>query len=169
MKADAELSYEESKLLEEIYLKYTDQIYYLAYRYLKDKNLAEDIVHDTILRIAEKIKKKEITSCHKLGSLIGYIVKGLCVDKIRRESKVIYREIYDYELQTEDLVVSDVILNDSINKLPEKHREVFIMNFIEGRSYLEIAKVLNISEAAARKRMERAKIYLKNLWGGRDE
>ncbi len=148
-------------LLEEIYIRYKKQIYKLALIYLKDEQLAEDIVSETIIIIRTKIVKKEINSCHKLGRLIGYIVKGLCINLIKRKQKIIYREIFDNEIKTDDNFVSDIILNDTINKLPDEYRDVFIMKFIKDMSYKEIAKSLNVSEVAIRKRMERARKKVK--------
>ncbi len=157
-------------LLKEIYLEYNQYIYSLAYKHLGDKTLAEDIVQDTIIKIREKIIEKEINSCHKIGSLIGYIVRGLCIDLIRRNEKVIYREIFDYEIKTEDTFVSRLIFNDAINRLPEKYKNIFIMKILKDMSYSEIAKDLGLSESAVRKRVERARKILKEvLVGDADE
>ncbi len=160
----------QNELLEKIYHKYRQQIYYLAYRYLRNGSLAEDIVQDTILKINEKIIAGEIISCHKLGGLIGYIVKGLCVNMIRRNQKVIYREIFDDEIKAEDESIRAIILNDTICKLPDAYRNVFTMKFVKDMSYKEIGKTLNLSEVAVRKRMERARKMVKQVWGdGEDE
>ncbi len=157
-------------LLEEIFLTYRKQIYLLALKYLRDEKLAEDIVQESIIRIREKIVNKEISSCHKLGSLIGYIVKGLCVNLIRRNQKVIYREIFDDEIKAEDESIRAIILNDTICKLPDAYRDVFMMKFVKDMSYKEIGKALNLSEVAVRKRMERARKMVKQVWGdGEDE
>ncbi len=156
-------------LLKEIYLKYGQYIYLLAYKHLGDKNLAEDIVQDTIIKIREKIIKKEINSCHKIGRLIGYIVRGLCIDLIRRNEKVIYREIFDNEIKTEDTFVSRLIFNDAINKLPDKYKDIFIMKVLKDKSYSEIAKDLGLSESTVRKRVERARKILKEVLVGDDD
>ncbi len=153
-------------MLEEIYKIYSDRMFNLAFYYLKDKGLAEDIVQEAIIKIREKILKKEIISCHKIGGLIGYIVKGLCINLIKRNQKVIYREIYDTEARVEENFISDIILNDTINKLPDKYRDVFIMKFVNDMSYDEISSNLGLSESAVRKRMERARKLIKEMWGG---
>lgn len=155
-------------LLKEIYLNYKQYIYAIAFRYLGEQTLAEDIVQDTIIVIREKIIKKEIKSCHKLGSLIGYIVRGLCIDWIRKNKKMVYREIFEDEIHTEDTFVSRLIFNDAINKLPEKYKTVFVLSVLEDMEYAEIAKRLNLSEVAVRKRMERARNYMKGVLVGED-
>ncbi len=156
-------------LLEEIFIKYRKQIYKLALQYLNDKDLAEDIVQDTMIRVRRKIVQNEINSCHKIGSLMGYIVRGLCFNLLKKNQKVIYREIYDEEIKTEDTFVSDIILNDTINKLPDEYRDIFIMKFVKDMSYKEIGEALNLSEVAVRKRMERAKKQVKKIWSGKND
>ncbi len=156
----------ENKLLKEIYLNYRQYIYALAYKYLGDKALAEDIVHDTIIVIREKILKKEINSCHKIGRLIGYIVRGKSIDLIRKNKKVIYREILDNEIKTESTYISRLIFNEAINNLPEKYRTVFVMKILEDMDYSEIANKLNLTEATVRKRLERARKYIKEVLVG---
>ncbi len=159
----------DNELLEEIYLAYRQKIYFLAYRYLHDESLAEDMVGETILKIREKIIKKEINSCHKIGSLIGYIVKGLCVNLIKRNEKVAYREIYDYEMPYEENIESALMVREAIDELPDIYREVFEMKVLEQLSYPMIAEKVGITEPAVRKRMERAKEMMKKIWEERDE
>ena len=137
--------------------------------YLGDVTLAEDIVQETILKIREKIIKNKIITCHKIGSLIGYIVKGLCIDFIRRENKVTYREIFDDEIKMEDTFVSRLVFNNAISNLPEKYKNIFIMKVLRDMSYSEIAKYLDLNESAVRKRMERAKKLLKDILIGDDD
>ncbi len=160
--------YSTNDLVKEIYIKYGQYIYSLAYKHLGDKNLAEDILQDTIIKIRKKIIEKKIVSCHKIGSLIGYIVRGLCIDFIRKNEKVIYREIFDDEIKTENTFVSRLIFNDAINRLPEKYKDIFVMKVLKDMSYSEIANKTNLSESAVRKRIERARKILKEVLVGDD-
>ncbi len=158
----------DNDFLKEIYLNYRQYIYSVAIKYLRDESLAEDIVQDTIIIIREKIIKKEIKSCHKLDSLIGCIVKGLCIDLIRRNQKIAYREIFEDEIKVDDTFVSRLIFNEAINNLPENYREVFILRVIEEMEYKEIANKLDLNESVARKRMERARKLIKEVLVGDD-
>ncbi len=153
----------ENELLEKIYYKYRQQIYFLAYRYLKNETLAEDIVQDTILKINEKIIAGKIISCHKLGGLIGYIVKGLCVNFIKRSQKIRYREIVESEIVVEDNSLDRIIINELVDKLPSEYRKVFVMKYINGMKYKEISGITGKSEVALRKDMQRAKIIIKEV------
>ncbi|MFK7970808.1 MAG: RNA polymerase sigma factor [Bacteroidia bacterium] len=54
-------------------------------------------------------------------------------------------------------------LEHTIASLPEKQREVFLMNRIEKMTYQEIATSLNLSVKAVEKRMHQALIVLRKL------
>ncbi len=153
----------QNELLEKIYHKYRQQIYYLAYRYLRNGSLAEDIVQDTILKINEKIIAGEIISCHKLGGLIGYIVKGLCVNFIKRNQKILYREVLENEIIVEDNLLDALIINELVDKLPKEYRNVFVMKYIKSMKYKEISEITGKSEVALRKDMQRAKVIIKEV------
>jgi RNA polymerase sigma-70 factor (ECF subfamily) len=52
--------------------------------------------------------------------------------------------------------------------LPEGHRDVLRLAFIEGCSYPEIAERLDISEANVKTRVNRARARLRNLTGTKE-
>lgn len=56
-------------------------------------------------------------------------------------------------------------LDEAMDKLGSKEREVLVMHFLEGRSFVEIARDLKLSADAVRKRSERALARLAQLLG----
>jgi RNA polymerase sigma-70 factor (ECF subfamily) len=56
-------------------------------------------------------------------------------------------------------------LESTIDNLPEKQREVFLMNRIEKKKYKEIAICLNISVKAVEKRMHQALVVMRKEIG----
>lgn len=53
-------------------------------------------------------------------------------------------------------------IETAISDLPDGQREVFLMNRIDGLSYKEIAKLLEVSETAIEKRMSKALVKLRD-------
>lgn len=155
-----------NKLLEEIYYKYKSKMYYLAYNYLKDQQTAEDIVHDALVLISEKIESGYIDSKTELPKIITVIIKGLSIDYIRRSNKVIYRELTEKELGVTD---SDKKAIDLINSIESNNKNILIYRFIKGLTYKEIAKKVNKKESNLRKIVEREKIKIKRLIVGEYE
>lgn len=54
-------------------------------------------------------------------------------------------------------------LNAAISNLPPGQREVFLMNRIDKKTYVQIAEELNISKKAVEKRMHKALVKLRQL------
>ncbi len=59
-------------------------------------------------------------------------------------------------------------LDEAMDKLGHKEREVLVMHFLEGRSFVEIARDLKLSADAVRKRSERALARMAHLLGRRE-
>ena len=55
------------------------------------------------------------------------------------------------------------VLNDAINQLPEKQREVYTLAKMEGYSRVEIADQLKISALTVKTHMSRAALSVKNF------
>ncbi len=162
-----------SELVKQIYLMYKSKMYKLAYYYLKDDSLAEDMVHDAMIKISQKVENGEINSTDGIATLVSFIVKGTCIDFIRHNSRTMYREIYDNEIAISDNHInSEQDAMDILSVLPEKYYEVMQLKFIKDLSYQEISLQIGKSEASIRKIVERAKKMLKKSLeegGGKSE
>jgi RNA polymerase sigma-70 factor (ECF subfamily) len=59
-----------------------------------------------------------------------------------------------------------VALRQVLERLPEDYRQVIVLRYLEGRSFEEIARLLNRSPGAARKLWARAMQHLRAEWKG---
>ena len=66
----------------------------------------------------------------------------------------------DFDLEYQEL--SQKLLS-AIEQLPDGQREVFLMNRIDGKTYVEIAEVLEVSVKAIEKRMHKALLKLREI------
>ena len=79
--------------------------------------------------------------------------------------------IWDFDKTLVDGYMQDPIFKEykvkasdfwqEVNKLPEKYKVVVVLFYYENLKTIEISKLLDISEAAVRKRLERAREILK--------
>ena len=121
---------------------------------------AENIVQDVFLELWEK---KEILALPV--NIIAYLftaIKNRCIDLLRHrivakdtedkmqaeyrltlQMKYYSLEAFDNELFEEENI--EQVLSKAIDSLPEKCREIFIKNKIEGKKQKDIAAELNIS------------------------
>ncbi|MDR1557829.1 MAG: RNA polymerase sigma-70 factor [Tannerellaceae bacterium] len=152
---------------DKIYVNYFTRLHRFAKEYVMSDEDAENIVQDVFMMLWEK---REVLNVQiSLTAYLFSLVKNKCIDHLRR--KVVaeeYRQELNMKLSSlEDLnraFSSDEdierFINDAINKLPKRCREIFIMSRIEGKKYQEIAEELNISVNTVENQMS---IALKKL------
>jgi RNA polymerase sigma-70 factor, ECF subfamily len=120
-----------------------------AAKYVGDMDLSRSLVQQVFVDIWVKREKIDITWSTK--SYLYRSVKNRCIDYLRKEkiTTEISKSVENLnQMPFRDLVeeaeLNDLI-NKSINKLPEKCREIFILCRFEMLKYAEIAQKLNIS------------------------
>jgi RNA polymerase sigma-70 factor (ECF subfamily) len=173
---------------EKLIKRYEDIIFSLAYRILQDKEKAYDVLQETALSAFKNLKKfkgKSAFSTWLYKIALNYALmhkrkqksleKKMSFIPTENESKI-YESINTEELSNIQTVDDNPIktleeqeliniLNDSLNKLPEKYRTVFILKELEGKSIEEVAKILNLSPAAIKTRLHRSRLFLRELMG----
>lgn len=162
----------DKRLIEEIYLRYKNLMLNRAYEILRDKALAEDAVHDAFMRI--------IRNTDKLGSADSPRTKGYVVIVTENVAKTMYTKSHKQNVveldeaepakenvaaQVEGKLTAQLIAQ-KIASMPDKYREVMLLKYLHNMSDKEISSSLGISQSAARKRIERARLLLKKLLGG---
>lgn len=161
MKYIAPLKERESDIrFKNIYISCYAKMKRFACRYVLFEEDAENIVHDVFLELLEK---EDILSSHmNLLAFLFIAVKNKCIDHLRNQSikqrtseelkeehaialqmSLDSLEAFDLNLFSENNI--ETILQNAINSLPEKCREIFILSKIEGEKQKEIAQKLNIS------------------------
>lgn len=128
---------------------YYSSLCFFAARYLNDLDLARSLVQEVFVDIWLNREKVEIIRSVK--SYLFRSVKNRCFDHLRKEKAT--TEISDSAIDLNQIPFRDLVeeaelndlINTSINKLPEKCREVFLLCRFEGLKYAEIAQKLNIS------------------------
>ena len=151
-----------------VYSIYFPKLVRFAREFVLSTEDAENIIQDIFIYLWEH--QEILGSLSNLNAFLFVLVKNRCIDFIRQK-KLVERKreefemVMDKELQLkmyalqqfdENALSSDdieVILNNAINSLPEKCREVFILSRMEGLKYREIAERLNISTKTVEKQI----------------
>lgn len=130
-----------------IYEKYFRPLCLYALHYVSDTDIAEDIVQDSFISFWEKGSAKSVGDHAR--STIYTIVRNRCIDHLRKTStsRMLPEDaagvISDEEAQTRSSY--EASLWDAINHLPERRRQILLMNKRDGMSYKEIAEELGLS------------------------
>lgn len=154
---------EEQTKLEELYLKYREYMYRVAFSILHDPQDAEDAVHYAFVKLAENIQKISDVACPKTKCYIVTIVENKAIDIYRKKQKHPHVEYVDeiVGVQVEYDTADDLAM--CILKLPVRQRRVILLKYSQGYTTKEIAKILGITEGNAQKIEYRAKEKLKTL------
>jgi RNA polymerase sigma-70 factor, ECF subfamily len=148
--------------------RHTERFYRLAYRYLQNKEAAEDVVQDAFVKLWEDPGKWQAQRNNKFTTWFYRVVVNLCLDWQKRKKPV---ELGDQELSiADDRATPDIamihaekqkILEKEIAALPERQRTALNLCFDEGLSNQEAAEVMGLKLKALQSLVMRAKTTLK--------
>jgi RNA polymerase sigma factor (sigma-70 family) len=171
---------EKYKVFEKEFMPYIDSMYNFAFRLTNDEDDANDLLQDTYLKAFRFINSFEPGTNAK--AWLFRILKNSFINDYRRRSKepskVDYNDVettynssdedYDNTQHTSDLraeAVSELIGDEiamALNSLPIDFRTVIILCDVEGFTYEEMAKILDIPIGTVRSRLHRARMLLKD-------
>lgn len=137
-----------------------------AYRYLNDKQLCEDIVHDVFLELYQQ--KDRFLTINALKTYLYSAVRNRCVDFLRHHKvQVRYAELFLAEKE-EAFYDSQVLeaeaynlLKKAITELPNQTRGVYDL-VLQGYTNQEIAEKMGLTEDAVKAHKKRGKKILRD-------
>ncbi len=133
---------------------YGDMIYRLALHYVRNAADAEDVVQEVLFAY---IRHKPDESREKAWLIRVTVNKCLNVLKKRR------REVQSDSIEESQPPPINEELHEALESLSVLDRKIIFLYFHAGYSSKEIGKLVHKSNSAVRKRLERAKIKLKNF------
>lgn len=143
-------------------------VYRTAYYILNNEQDAMDAAQEALIRIYTKINSYEEKAQFK--TWVQRIVTNICIDKFRRtkptvsidEHELVFREKQDVE----DQVMASYTFQDirhAIDQLPEHHRTVVVLRYLQDFSYNEIADSLDLPLNTVKSYLFRARQQLQAL------
>lgn len=147
--------------------RHTERFYRLAYRYVQNRETAEDIVQDAFLKLWEAPGRWQPERNSKFTTWFYRIVVNLCLDWQKKKRPLSLdeempladaRETPDTEMiRTQE----QHVLEREIAALPERQRMALNLCFAEGLSNQEAAEVIGVRLKALQSLIMRAKATLK--------
>lgn len=147
-----------------------DKLFRLALRITLDRVEAEDVVQDTMIRVWNK--RDEWQQFESVEAYCLIVAKNLAIDRSQK------KDAQNVELTPEMAEEADTsgpydrlvnnermkIIHRLINELPEKQRLIMQLRDIEGESYKDIAKVLQLTEEQVKVNLFRARQKVKQRY-----
>lgn len=156
--------------LEQMYMLYENKMYALAYSILKNEAQAEDIVHDSFVKLTDYLDKIKHVDDNQTKALVLKIVKTTAINKYHKNQHEVW--LYDFNDKDDIADPQDIIdkklteinnsdiLSNAAKDMPDIYKEIIRLKCYMELSTREIADITGVDTATIRKRYERAKKYL---------
>ena len=154
--------------------RYETKVYSLAMKMLRNPEDAEDVLQDTFLRAYRGIKSFQGNST--FSTWIYRITANSALMRLRKKQlpTVSIDDADEREMPiniadwspgpVEQLLTQETqkAMDEAIEALPPEFKQVFILRDVEELSNAEVAEILDLSVAAVKSRLHRARLKVRN-------
>jgi len=137
------------EVFQQLYLTYSEDLFLLAFRWVKDENLAKDLVHNLFVHLWEKGATLTIT-----GNVRHYLYRAVtnrAINELKRQSRHVSEDILQWQAdpaslyETADYILLQKEMIQLVQGLAPRCREIFLLSRVNGLEPSEIADKLNIT------------------------
>jgi RNA polymerase sigma-70 factor (ECF subfamily) len=158
---------EDKNRFEQLYLMYKQDMYAIAYDILRNKEDAEDAVHQCFLKIADNFTKVSQISRNEIKAYFVIISRNTAINMYRQNKN---RALHTTELNETQTVDESYFenrdydeLKKAIRQLPQTYKDVIYLYHLQKFSAKETGVQLGISPELVRKRAFKARKMLKEI------
>lgn len=150
----------------QVYRLYSEAMYFIACRYIKNEEEAKDIMQEGFLKAFQNIHK--MMDSNMFGAWLKKIIINQCLDALRKKRlETVSIENHHVEQIVDDEDNWNVAGNitkehveKAIEKIPEKYQWVIKLYLMEGYDHTEISEILKIAVKTSRTQLRRGKLLL---------
>ncbi len=152
------------KAFNELYYKYHKKIFAFSLKFLKNKADAEDLIQKIFVIIWEK--KENLNPEKSFNNYLFIIARNEIYDLLKKKALTEYYNdqiLSDTKQEEEDIETKKLVevMYSLIEKMPERRRQIFLMNRNMGLTYKQIAKKLDITENTVDTQIRNSLNYLR--------
>ena len=165
------------QMFDQLFRQNKRQLFIVAFSYVRDEDVAQDIVNDSFMSLWERRESIEPTN---LKAYLFRVVKNNCLhyrrdqqigravcEKIRQKEAGMM-EYYTRTIEScnpNELFTNEIIAicKEQVQQMPDITKQVFTLK-TEGRSYKEIADILQITEEQVKVTLFRARQKIKQRY-----
>lgn len=166
----------DTRAFDELVVRYRDKVYRLALRILRHEEDAAEALQEAFLSAYRGLKKFKVESTFSTWLYRVATNAALMRYRRRREGHVSLEQsqnpngdgepmaIPDWSAQPlEELLDAETreVMSDSVQRLPEDLRTVFLLRDVEELSNAQVAEILDLTVAAVKSRLHRARKSLR--------
>lgn len=126
-------------------------------------NDAYDLVHDALIKVEGRL-------LFKRRAYIRMVIRNHYFDTLRKGSRHEYLEEVPEEgsVELESVLVDQMEVNSLLQQLRPEERELIFLVEVEGQTYKEVAKLLQVNQGTLLSKLHRAKKKLQK-WSKKNE
>ena len=161
--------------------RYQRPVFSLVYRMVRDRALAEDLAQEAFVRVFNNIERYDPK--YKFSSWIFKIASNLTIDHLRKkepdtlslegsrhastgeEAERSRITVVSGELNPEEYVEAQELgseIEEAIGALRAEYRTAVVLRHVEGRSYDEIAEIMDLPLGTVKTYIHRARAELRD-------
>ncbi|MFH1336760.1 MAG: sigma-70 family RNA polymerase sigma factor [Candidatus Zixiibacteriota bacterium] len=149
--------------------KYQDQVLNIGYRFLRNKEEAEEAAQEVFLKVYLSTNSYQHKT--KFSTWLFRIAVNYCINKLREKRKLPSSQLDEdlpapVESQPDRLLEQENLnksVREAMDSLPEQQRAAILLNQYGEFSYHEMAQMLDCSISAVESRLFRAKENLRKI------
>lgn len=139
-----------------------DYLVRFAFFRLGDRECAEDMVYEAILRVLNKPLAIDVD---KFRSYLFRTVYNLCQDELRNRFVTVPIEGVDVPDENDALDREEADrINSLLAVIPEKEREVVMMRVVDELSFVEIGDILSLPSSTVKSRFKSGMDRMKQIY-----
>lgn len=155
----------------ELYDRYKDRVYHKCISFAKDRDDAQDMLHDIFLKTFSSLSK--FSGRSSFSTWLYSITYNYCVDYARAKKKFPTQDIEtSYEVndkqdqanEEELMGIRAERLANILSEIDPDHKAILLMKFQDGFSIKEIMAMTDLNESAVKMRIKRAKAHALNTY-----
>lgn len=163
--------------LAQLVKNYEQTVYNFSFKICRNKERAEHTMQETFMSMVKNIG--QFSGKSKLSTWLYTVVSNHCMMLARSQKKheqgsisidddeglISENNIADWKITPDQISENNELremLDEAIQKLPADYRVVFLLRDVEGLSTDETGKVTDLSIAAVKSRLHRARAFLRN-------
>ncbi len=153
--------------VEALYVRYSKEMFKVAYRVLNDYQLAQDAVQTAFINIINNLEKIDEIDCNKTRAFVVIIARNISINLYRKKKKICNMELgtLDEILPDDGKAVEKIIIDSETfdliaSKMKELHApysDIISLKYFYQYNNNEIAALLDITEENVRVRLHRAR------------
>ncbi|TNE26759.1 MAG: sigma-70 family RNA polymerase sigma factor [Alphaproteobacteria bacterium] len=150
----------------EIVHRYARKCYGFAFKYVADREDAEDIVQTALMKFWQRPHMWDPERKTRFAAWFYRVVLNACRDTLRARKTVLplFEEVVPAEMAEsgEDALIKQDVLR-ALSRLPERQHQAILLCFYEGMSHAEAGDVMETTEKSVELLVRRAKAALKQM------